>query len=173
MKKYYLSILLLPFVSACGTIERESHIENGKFEDKTQIEDIHLDSAWECRDYVYDDQIALEIGKTNITVADIIVQNLDEDIGESDSLTQELEDNKELEGFLNKLNEIYGGFIRLAGEEADAAFYSRQGLNHRWEWDDNYVFIIEPSGRGYYYDFSNVAEGESVRPSDSFKCIRK
>lgn len=172
MNKTYLFIFSL-LLTACVMNERDGHLENAIFADQDHIEGIYLDSIWECRDRVYDEQVAVELGKMNLTIADFISDDMHEHPGETDSLITDHEDSVELNDVLNRLAEIYAAFIRLPGEDADSALYTRQGLNHRWEWNDNYVFIIEPSGRGYYYDFSNTSEGESVKPRDSFKCIRK
>lgn len=50
------------------------------------------------------------------------------------------------------------------GTEGNVAYYSRDGMNRRWDWgsvinDDGtegsrYSFVIEPDGTGLYYDFS-------------------
>lgn len=173
MKKYYLYILLTLFVSACTSHGREGHVKNEQTGDQTKNDIIQPDKIWQCRDYVYDDHMALELIKTNITVGDVMMQVLDEAYKESDTSIEELKSDSDARDALNKLKEFYLGSIWLSGEEPEGAIYHRQGLNHRWEWGDGYVFILEPSGRGYYYDFKSAEEGESVRPSDSFKCKRK
>jgi hypothetical protein len=173
MKKYCLYILLVAFVSACASPGREAYIKDDQSKHKSQGEIIQSDKIWQCKDYVYDDHIALELTKTSVTVGDVMEKALDETLRENDASIEDLNKDEGARDALNKLKEFYAGSIRLSGEEPEGAIYNRQGLNHRWEWGDGYVFILEPSGRGYYYDFTQAEKGESVRPSDSFKCKRK
>lgn len=173
MKRIFLTILLATFISACTSVAQEGGSPSELLQGQPQGSDVELDGLWECRDYVYDEKVALTIGKTNITVRDVVSEKLGELRSKHDSTIEELESDELLTESLDKLQEFYAGFIALVGEKKEAAFYHRQGLDHRWEWGDGYVFIIEPSGRGYYYDFTDAAEGESVSASDSFKCERK
>ena len=173
MERIFLTILLATLISACTSVAQEGGNPNELFQGQSQGPDVELDGVWECRDYVYDEKVALVIGKTNITVRDVVLERLDELLVKNDSMIEELDNDEHFTESLDKLKEFYAGFIALVGEKKEAAFYHRQGLDHRWEWGDGYVFIIEPSGRGYYYDFTEASEGESVSASDRFKCERK
>lgn len=173
MKKHSLYILLTLFLSSCASIDKESHIKNERLLDRKKSESIQLDTVWQCRDYVYDDDIALELTRTNVAVGDVMMQALNEANEGNGASIEQLKNDKGARDALNELNDFYAGLIQLSGEEPEGAIYQRQGLNHRWEWGDGYVFVVEPGGMGYYYDFTNSEKGESVRSSDSFKCKRK
>lgn len=173
MKKHCLYILLVGFVSACASPAQEAYVKDDPQKDRKREEITQSDKVWQCRDYVYDDHIALELTKTSVTVGDVMEKVLDETLRKNDASIEDLKKDESARKSLNQLKEFYAGSIQLSGEEPEGAIYQRQGLNHRWEWGDGYVFILEPSGRGYYYDFTQAEEGESVKPSDSFKCKRK
>ena len=61
------------------------------------------------------------------------------------------------------------GFILYEdGTIGEETYFSRQGLNLRWDWGSynrdgsdkyRYSFIIEPDGSGLYYDFSTSTDG--------------
>ena len=58
------------------------------------------------------------------------------------------------------------GFILYGkGTTGEEAYFSRDGLNLRWDWGHDgikgymYSFIIEPDGTGLYYDFSTSKDG--------------
>ena len=58
------------------------------------------------------------------------------------------------------------GFILYGkGTEGEIAYFSRDGLNLRWDWGEHknggckYSFIIEPDGTGLYYDFGASSDG--------------
>ena len=173
MKKNSLYILLAILLSSCASLDQGRQVENEQLADQTNNNGTKPDKVWLCRDFVYDDDIALEITKTSVTVGDAMERALDETLKENDGSIEELKKDEGARDALNKLKAFYAGSIRLSGEEPEGAIYNRQGLNHRWEWGDGYVFILEPSGRGYYYDFTQAEKGESIRPSGSFKCKRK
>ena len=66
-----------------------------------------------------------------------------------------------------KENDI--GFVLYGSETTgEQAYFSRQGLDLRWDWGSyyrdgsqsfRYSFIIEPDGTGLYYDFSTSKDG--------------
>lgn len=67
---------------------------------------------------------------------------------------------------------LYGNGI--VGEEA---YFSRQGLNLRWDWGNyerngeskfRYSFVIEPDGTGLYYDFTTSKDG-TAKPRGIYK----
>ena len=64
------------------------------------------------------------------------------------------------------------GQVSVAGITYSALFYI-EGINRRWDFgeDIQYSFIISPDGRGSYYDFSRVEEGETTWPSQEFYCM--
>ena len=61
------------------------------------------------------------------------------------------------------------GFILYEdGTIGEEAYFSRQGLDLRWDWGSynrdgsdryRYSFVIEPDGTGLYYDFSTSTDG--------------
>ena len=62
------------------------------------------------------------------------------------------------------------GFVLYDNEDVgERTMYSKQGLEHRWDWTGSYggsySFVISPEGYGRYYDFTNVPKGESIKPS--------
>lgn len=67
------------------------------------------------------------------------------------------------------------GFILYEdGAVGELAYFSRQGLDFRWDWGSNgengyrYSFIIEPDGTGLYYDFSTSKDG-TAKPRGLYK----
>lgn len=65
------------------------------------------------------------------------------------------------------------GFLLFdGGNSGIKTFYKRYGVNRRWDWD-SFSIVIEPSGAGYYYDFTNVPTGETTSASDLYKCFMK
>ncbi|MBO4640157.1 MAG: hypothetical protein J5710_10420 [Treponema sp.] len=73
------------------------------------------------------------------------------------------------------------GFVLYGnGTEGEEAYFSRQGLDLRWDWGSysrdgsdrfRYSFVIEPDGTGLYYDFSTSTDGTS-KPRGIYK-VRK
>lgn len=63
------------------------------------------------------------------------------------------------------------GQVSVAGVTYSAYFHI-EGLNRRWDFGEemNYSFVITPDGRGAYYDFSLVEDGETTEPSQLFIC---
>lgn len=67
------------------------------------------------------------------------------------------------------------GFILYdGGDTGESTFYSRKGLDRRWDWGQNgiYAFIIEADGTGLYYDFSSVPDGKSKSADQLFNCYQ-
>ena len=64
------------------------------------------------------------------------------------------------------------GEVTVAGLTYPALF-EVAGFDRRWDFGEelNYTFLIEPSGRGRYYDFSSVEKGGTTKPSQHFKCV--
>jgi hypothetical protein len=69
------------------------------------------------------------------------------------------------------------GFVLYDGTSSgEPAMYRRTGIDRRWDWESgggSYSFIIEPDGRGAYYDFTNVAEGETTPASSMYNCSKR
>ncbi len=71
------------------------------------------------------------------------------------------------------------GFVLYEnGTIGEEAYFSRQGLDLRWDWGSyerdgsskyRYCFVIEPDGTGLYYDFSTSENGVS-KPRGIYKC---
>lgn len=87
------------------------------------------------------------------------------------------DDNKVLFEIGHMVNFPRSGFILYDGSfSGDSAFYKREGLNKRWDWETtegNFSFIIKPDGTGLYYDFSHVPDGEKIKANDVFQCSKK
>lgn len=78
-------------------------------------------------------------------------------------------------GYFSINGTTYGFVLYNGGDEGEFTYYSRQGLNHRWDWGKNgqYSFVITPDGNGRYYDFTNVPDGESTKPSGIYKAYKR
>ena len=119
-------------------------------------------TLWGCSEYSGDGPILIQLAITDITVKDILKTaqevkaiQLDKDIIKASKEFQE-----------HKL-----GFILFDGrKESVMALYKREGINHRWDWEEgHYSFVIKPDGTGLYYDFTNVKSG-TTKARDVFKC---
>ena len=64
------------------------------------------------------------------------------------------------------------GQVSVAGVTHPALFRIN-GINRRWDFgkEMNYAFIVKPDGRGSYYDFSWIEDGETTGPSQLFNCV--
>lgn len=111
-------------------------------------------TSWRCSDY-YDG------GKTLVEVGEI----------PSDYLKRMSGDSKEMNVFIKMV-----GFVLYDGSNAgDITLYQRRGINHRWDWNldgGSYSFIIEPDGKGLFYDFSTAKDGEKVKADNIYICRR-
>ena len=69
------------------------------------------------------------------------------------------------------------GFILYdGGYSGETTNYSREGIEHRWDWGPNgndYAFVIQPDGTGLYYDFSSVKAGGSTKASSVYECYQR
>ncbi len=137
-------------------------------------------TKWTCRDYVHDERIALEVVKTDKGVVDVMGGNIHGAIEEvqkenNNEITKEQEGRLKvlLEGVVQEAFSKYSlGYVLYDGSKEYArTFYLREGISHRWEWEDGkYVFIIKPNGLGLYYDFTNTEKGAPTKAHDIFKC---
>ncbi len=79
-------------------------------------------------------------------------------------------------GYYSIDGDVFGFVLYDNKDVGEWATYSKRGLEHRWAWTGSYggsySFIISPEGYGRYYDFTNVPEGESIKPRDVYK-VRK
>jgi hypothetical protein len=80
-------------------------------------------------------------------------------------------------GYFNypEFNVIMGFVLYDGGNTGELTFYQRNGTDHKWDWgpNANYSFVIKPNGTGYYYDFTNVEKGQSIKPKDLYKCYKR
>ena len=60
-------------------------------------------------------------------------------------------------------------FLKDATTPIDT-IYKLNGVQHNWEWDDNYKIVIDSDGTGRYWDFSNADAGESVNNKETYEC---
>ncbi len=68
------------------------------------------------------------------------------------------------------------GFILYDnGYTGNIAHYSRQGLEHRWDWGENaqYSFVIKNNNTGLYYDFTGVKSGTSIKARTVYKAYKR
>lgn len=65
------------------------------------------------------------------------------------------------------------GFVLYDGTDNGAfTIYYRNGLDHRWDWDQ-FSFVITPEGEGIYYDFHNVPIGEKTTAKQVYNVIKR
>lgn len=74
------------------------------------------------------------------------------------------------------------GVIKVAGMAYHALFYV-DGFDRTWTLGPEeelladktmpFRFVVRPDGSGFYYDFSDVGEGESTTPSQTYECEEK
>lgn len=79
-------------------------------------------------------------------------------------------------GFFSIQNENYGFVLYDGGYTGDFANYSRQGLDHRWDWGDienHYTLTITPDNIAAYYDFTGVPIGEKIKPRSIYKAHKR
>ena len=66
-----------------------------------------------------------------------------------------------------KEGDIIGFILYGTGTTGESAFFSRNGLDLRWDWgldtegSFKYSFVIQPDGTGLYYDFSTSKDGNA------------
>ena len=127
--------------------------------------------SWKCREYPRGNRILFEVGVLSRKAR--LKDYLND--GEHEKLSdKEKEALAEVTQALNNLQTLLGGFILFDGtNEGEKTIYSREGLNHRWDWGSElkYSFIVKPDGTGLYVDF-RTAEGGSKRPDDIYQCSR-
>ena len=69
------------------------------------------------------------------------------------------------------------GWVILSGRKGSeqSGSFNIDGLEYRLLFGDGaleyYLFIVEADGTGLYYDFSDIKEGESAKPSQIFACV--
>ena len=73
------------------------------------------------------------------------------------------------------------GFVLYGdGTTGEQAYFSRQGLDLRWNWGNRvrdgiekyrYAFVIEPDGTGLYYDFSTSEDG-TAKPRGIYRVYK-
>jgi len=77
-------------------------------------------------------------------------------------------------GFFTSTDSYELGFILYDGSyTGETTNYGRKGINHRWDWGEggaNYAFIVKPDGKGLFYDFAGVPDGEKTNANEVYKC---
>lgn len=78
-------------------------------------------------------------------------------------------------GYFKDAN-IIGFILYEKGTTGEIAFFSREGLDLRWDWGAygdsfRYSFVVEPDGTGLYYDFSTSSDG-SAKPRGIYKVYK-
>jgi len=79
-------------------------------------------------------------------------------------------------GYFDLNGSRYGFILYDGGYTGDLVYFSRDGLNYRWDWgsdNSNYSFIIKPDGVALYYDFTGVPVGESTKARDVYKAYKR
>lgn len=79
-------------------------------------------------------------------------------------------------GYYSIDGDVFGFVLYDNKDVGESTVYNKLGLEHRWDWTGSYggsySFVISPEGYGRYYDFTNVPDGESIKPRDVYK-VRK
>ena len=86
----------------------------------------------------------------------------------------------QLDGIKCAKNEVGLGSVFLGGrkDSEQLGYFDIEGLAFVWRFGldgesgyYNYALRVLSNGYGYYYDFSNTNEGESIGPSQNFSCV--
>lgn len=77
-------------------------------------------------------------------------------------------------GYFQKNGQTIGFILYDGGYTGEIAYYSRQGLDYRWDWGPNfeYSIVIHPDGTALYYDFSHSEDG-SAKPKQVYKSRKR
>jgi hypothetical protein len=161
-KKTFL-LIALPILSSCAlmnTPDTPKTIEiNGTSYDRYAL--------WECHEFYGEKNIVFEF----VNIPDVTFEEEAQegaDLQEDENLAKARKALKESEAVLAN---FYTDYVLFGSrKEHYSAFYYRHGINHRWDWEDKFSFVIKPDGTGLYYDFSSTQEGEATTASDLFKC---
>ena len=182
MKKIVYVFITFSMLVACSPMETRNTGQQD-ISDADQIETpdttrtleiggktLDIYAHWACRDYASDGPTVLELVITNITFGDMINEVIQED----EYIKKEMQKSKDISKTLQELKaaqKFNVGYILFDdGKEYEAALHRREGINHRWVWEEgNYSFIIKPDGTGLYYDFTNAKDG-TTKARDVFKC---
>jgi hypothetical protein len=67
-----------------------------------------------------------------------------------------------------------GFVIYDGGNSGEPTAFERRGINLRWDWGPkaNFAFVLEPDGKGMFYDFTN-ADGKEIKANAVFKCKQR
>ncbi|MBO8450443.1 MAG: hypothetical protein IAA96_04985 [Spirochaetes bacterium] len=78
-------------------------------------------------------------------------------------------------GYFEKNGVRYGFILYDGGDIGQMAFFSRDGLDYRWDWgsDMDYCLTIAPDGTAFYFDFSTVPDGEPAKARDIFQTYKR
>jgi len=130
-------------ILAPSTITSRTLVLNG---DEFEGDIVNNAKKWRCKEKYSDSGVLVEVGKIQQDDAAMF-------------FVDEVADNM---GFV-----LYDG-----GDSGILAMYQRAGLNHRWDFDDEYAFVIKPDGTGLYYDFTMTEKGETTGARQFYECQR-
>ena len=160
MKKIITTLFLVIPLLACVPLEVKD-VARGTNQNDTgtlQLGDRNLGAytIWECRDYSRGGPVVLELLRADTEIS-------------------EMKDGaRDLQYDTNLISGVHLGFILLDDrKEHLLAVYTRDGINHRWDWKDNkdnaFAIVIDLDGTGFYYDFSDSKDGRTTS-RDMFEC---
>lgn len=181
MKEIQMTLLFLVItgLTACSTQPNNHNHTSSEAEEKTgrilvingeQSPEINPEQivSWKCSEYGSEGRTIVELGYAQI-------DSSYRDMPEYKELSEE--EREIVESHMDTLKKF--GFVLYDGTNTgDVTFYSRQGLNHRWDWrgdtgEDSglpYSFVIKPDGTGLFYDFTGTEDGESIEANDVYEC---
>lgn len=180
MKKIVFVLFTFSILVACTpmNVRDTSSYETSDTPRTITIGDTTYDkyTLWGCREYSSSFGTVLELVRIDTPPKSLTKDDKTQIIQENKTLRENKNRKKILES-IDKiealLSQMQVGYVLFEGrKEYKSTFYSRKGINHRWDWEDggNYSFIIKPDGTGLYYDFTTVKKGETTKARDVFKC---
>lgn len=106
-----------------------------------------VDYKWECFD-------PIDFNKETVLVQLNGIKCAKDEVGLGSVFLGSRKDSEQLGYF-----DIEGlAFVWRFGLDGESGYY-------------NYALRVLSNGNGYYYDFSNIDEGESIGPSQNFACV--
>lgn len=77
-------------------------------------------------------------------------------------------------GYFDKNGSRYGFVLYDGGYIGELTYFSRDGLDYRWDWGSNwqYSIAIKPDGTALYYNFSTSKDGYS-KPRNVYKAYKR
>ncbi len=151
--KLFLLFVFLISLTACVVMPEQKSARTFVIGGKQITESVPGEFlSWTCNDYSDGGKTLVEVGKFPI-----------------EHLKRMVDANKKDSDLLSLV-----GFILYDGTNSgDITVYRRQGLSHRWDWKDesgSFSFVIDPTGKGLYYDFSTAKDGLKGTADGIYKC---